>query len=111
MTARFVTQQTPDPILVQVLEGQNAWSKLSKPQRALLEGHLTLVDASAKLTSKRFAVSTSPVKAAPRTLESLRSKGVIDSDDRLTWTGVYALLWGPPKDERRAVPAEGGESP
>ncbi|WP_280389277.1 hypothetical protein [Nocardia wallacei] len=97
--ARFVEQTTPDPVLVQVLAGKDAWSKLSKPQRRLLEGHLTVRDEAARRPFERFAISASPVEAPDRTVRSLRAKGVIDDDNRLTWVGVYALLWGPSKDE------------
>lgn len=103
----LVKQTAPDPLLVQVLAGQDAWAKLSKSQRALVKSHRTLIDATTDRTSKRYAISAAPVTAAPRTLESLRAKGVIDDDDRLTWVGCYALLWGCPDPYRIPLPEDG----
>ncbi len=99
-------RQAPDPLADQVLTGKRLWSRLSQPQRSLLERGRWVADEAAKHAHKRFVISGAPVKAPARTLQALRTKGVLDTDHRLTWEGVYALLWGLP-DARWPLPPHG----
>lgn len=106
--SHLVTQKTPDPVLIAILTGQTVWAQLTRVQQRLLAQHRTVVDETASKRTERYAVLADPVVANPRTLESLRRKGVVDDSNRLTWTGFYAVIWGP--DQVEATREMGSEN-
>lgn len=76
-----------DGLLVQILIAYDIWPKLTPKQRDVLTRQRKVRNPEAKVPSDRFLV-IGEVKAAPRTMASLKRKGVVD--DRGEASGYYS---------------------
>ena len=83
-----------DGLLVQILIAYDIWPKLTPKQRDVLTRQRKVRNPEAKVPSDRFLV-IGEVKAAPRTMASLKRKGVVDDRGHLTLSGAYTVLYGP----------------